>query len=78
MARNWEFFCAKWGFERPRGTGFPTQELVESRPFETAFDYIPPNPADVCAPGMEPIDIRAARHHIMMIRTLRRTTGGAC
>ena len=71
MARNWEFFCAKWGFERARGTGFPTQELVESRPFEPAFDYIPPNPADVCAPGMQPIEIQSeASHHIMMIPDL--------
>ena len=60
LARNWEFFCSKWSFERPLGTGFPTQQLVENRPFQAAFDYIPPQDEEIYRPGLEPIDIVGA------------------
>jgi len=68
LARNWEFFCSKWDFERALGTGFPTQQLVETRPFSAAFDYIPPEASDVYRPGLEPIEVVGApRRMILMI-----------
>ena len=71
LARNWEFFCSKWGFERPLGTGFPTQELVSGTPFTAAFDYIPPEASEVYRRGLDPIAIeQSAGRMLLMIPEL--------
>jgi len=67
LARNWEFFCTKWGFEQPLGSGFPTQKLVEGRPFSAAFDYIPPESREVFRPGLEPIEIVGAPARMVLM-----------
>jgi GT2 family glycosyltransferase len=67
VARNWQFFCSKWGFERPHGMGFPTQQLVDSRPFETSFDHIPPEVTEVYRPGLVPIPVEGAKPTMMLM-----------
>ncbi|MGE5544092.1 MAG: glycosyltransferase, partial [Bacillota bacterium] len=57
LEEDWRFFCHKWNHQGKRVEEYPATELAQARPFDFAWDHIPPRYADIFHPDAEPLDL---------------------